>query len=183
VSEIERLGNLPAPDQHRALLNLITTHIAGVTDHPSHAVDPGRPLHEMGMDSLMALELRNRLAAATGLTLPATLVFDHPTAAALGRRLQQLLFPNGGNGNGHVGRVGNGGSAGQDAAIRQALASIPLDRLRAAGLMEQLLALSGDTPAVRATAGEQTADDINAMAADDLIRLALDDDFSDAGSD
>ncbi|MCB9551725.1 MAG: hypothetical protein H6705_07540 [Myxococcales bacterium] len=46
-------------------------------------LDPDRPLRELGLDSLMALEVRKRLAAVVGRALPATLVFDHPTVTAL----------------------------------------------------------------------------------------------------
>jgi acyl transferase domain-containing protein len=171
---VRRLTRLAGPDRQRALLDLITAQVAGVTDHPAHAVDPGRPMHELGMDSLMALELRNRLATATGLTLPATLVFDHPTAAALSRRLHHLLFPHGDAGNGHG---DGGGPSGQDAALRSALATIPLDRLRASGLAERLLALTAEVPAVRAPA--PATEDLDAMAPDDLIRLALDEGLTD----
>ena len=81
------------PDQQlRTLTELVITATAAVLAHPDPTtIHPDRPFTDLGIDSLSALELRNTLTRHTGLTLPATLIFDHPTPTAITDHLRTQL--------------------------------------------------------------------------------------------
>jgi aryl carrier-like protein len=88
-----RLVATAPADRPRILLEMVQSQVAAVLGHASaDAIQPDRGLVECGLDSLAAVDLRNRLAAATGLRLPATIVFDQPTPGALARYLQDELL-------------------------------------------------------------------------------------------
>ncbi len=112
------------------------------------------------------MEFRNRLNSATGLRLPSTLIFDNPTPAALAEYLR--------------GRVATDGPAEPDvdpeeARIRALLTSIPLERLRRAGLLDTLTELASGKEQAEKDSGEKETDSIDAMDDDDLIDMMLGD--------
>jgi polyketide synthase 12 len=88
----QRLASLPESERERALLDLVRAEIASVLDlGRPESLGPDRPLKDLGLDSLVAVELRNRLQNVTGLRLPSTLLFDYPTPGALATMIRGEL--------------------------------------------------------------------------------------------
>ncbi|MCR3723477.1 acyl transferase domain-containing protein/acyl carrier protein [Streptomyces umbrinus] len=167
----ERLAGLSLAEGERLVLDLVRTHVAAVLGYGSaEAIAPDRAFQEMGFDSLGAVELRNRLKAATGVPVRSTAVFDFPTPYALAESLHAELAPERGD---------DGSAARDEERVRRALQAIPLRRLRDAGLMAGLLELAGlGGEEARGGPVEDSSErpevpDIDAMDADSLISMAL----------
>jgi NADPH:quinone reductase-like Zn-dependent oxidoreductase/malonyl CoA-acyl carrier protein transacylase len=90
----QRLAGLSEEGRRDVLLDVVLREIVTVLGLSSpNAIVAEQPLKSLGLDSLMAIELRNRLEGMTGLRLPATLLFSHPTPLALAQTLATKLTP------------------------------------------------------------------------------------------
>jgi len=89
-----RLADLSIPEQRHLMLELVRAGAATVLGHDAaDSVDADQAFKELGFDSLAAVALRNHLGAATGLRLPPTMVFDHPSSRAVAEFLRAELVP------------------------------------------------------------------------------------------
>ncbi|MFI5621366.1 type I polyketide synthase, partial [Streptomyces sp. NPDC051567] len=80
----ERLARLPGAERSRAVAELVTSHITAILEYGAgEALEQRTPFQQLGFSSMMTTELRKALAEATGLRLPGSLLFDHPTPKAL----------------------------------------------------------------------------------------------------
>jgi len=160
----KRLADLPETERARELLDLVRTHAAAVLGYEeADALPAGRAFRDLGFDSVIAVELRNRLKKATGLPLPATLVFDYPTSTALAQYIRSQLLPD----------IPAGDQPEDpEAEIRGVLANIPISRLRKAGLLDLVLQLANDDGDTATPAAPAESDSIEEMDAESLLRLA-----------
>ena len=164
----QRLHGLTLDQQHDLLLDLVRSHIAVVLGHSNpQTIDPDRAFQELGFDSLTAVEMRNRLKTTTGLALSPTLIFDYPNSAALAGYMHRELVA--------TSEQHSPAAAPGEVEIQRVVGSIPVKRLRQAGVLELLLALANEADgsgqaAVRAVTTEK---DIADMDLDDLVNAAL----------
>jgi NADPH:quinone reductase-like Zn-dependent oxidoreductase/NAD(P)-dependent dehydrogenase (short-subunit alcohol dehydrogenase family)/acyl carrier protein len=92
----QRLAGLTETEREQTILDLVRSHAASVLGHQSpDAIDPQRAFKDLGYDSLTAVELRNRLVAASGLRLAVAVIFDHPTPAALSEHIASMVAADG----------------------------------------------------------------------------------------
>ncbi len=170
---LQRLEGLPEDEQHAVLLDLVRSTIATVLGSASpETIDPDQAFQELGFDSLTAVEMRNRLKTATGLALSPTLIFDYPNSAALAGYMHREIV-------GSAEQAAPAAAPGE-AEIQRVVGSIPVKRLRQAGVLELLLALAGESDGGDAGAGGQptaapvpTGKNIADMDLDDLVNAAL----------
>ncbi|UGT58775.1 SDR family NAD(P)-dependent oxidoreductase [Nocardia asteroides] len=159
-----RLTSTPENERRDVLVEIVRGQIATILGHgDANAIAPDRPFSELGFDSISAVEFRNALVAATGLRLPATAVFDYPSPRALADHLLGEL-------GGHP--AAEPATELSENSIRDALRTIPLARLREAGLLDALMKLTNGQDSqddVEETVTEESIDDLDI---DGLIDLA-----------
>jgi mycoketide-CoA synthase len=155
----QRLAGADDKQRERSLLELICNEAARVLGHSSpEQIEPERTFKELGFESLTAVELRNRVNAASGLRLATAVLFDYPTPRLLCAHLLTQLQPDPTASN----------SQSDEHTLRTVLAEVPIERLREAGLIEPIIALADPRSEQPAPAGSVELTD-----ADSLVQAAL----------
>ncbi|MFJ7318007.1 SDR family NAD(P)-dependent oxidoreductase [Streptomyces sp. NPDC101062] len=160
-----RLDTLPEGEQTRELVELVTGQVATVLGHARAAgLEVGKPFSALGFDSLTAVELRNRLSQVTGLRLPATLTFDHPTPLALAHHLRGELVQTEAE---TLDRVL--GDLDKVADILSRLDPDDAARARVTERIRALLAPSGEAPAE--TRGDEVTEQLQLSSTEELFQF------------
>ncbi|MGH2853936.1 MAG: SDR family NAD(P)-dependent oxidoreductase, partial [Solirubrobacteraceae bacterium] len=157
-----RLAGVPEAEHYELVLEVTLAQVAVVLGHASTgAIGSRRAFKELGFDSLAAVELRNRLSAETGLRLPATLVFDHPTAAAVAQFLLDEL--------GRRGASTAVSTEAELAELERRLSSIAADETGRARVTARLQAFLSGLSARSSPAGDD--DDVRSATAEEVFEL------------
>ncbi|MFF5173697.1 type I polyketide synthase [Micromonospora sp. NPDC000089] len=160
-SLVESLRGATDSEQNRILLRLVRGHASTVLGHGgAEGIGPRQPFQEVGFDSLAAVNLRNSLHAATGLRLPATLIFDYPTPEALVGYLRAELL-----------REPDDGLSEREDDLRRVLASVPIARFKEAGVLETLLGLAAADAALPDDQAPREADGVELIDELDIAGL------------
>ncbi|MFC8126207.1 type I polyketide synthase [Streptomyces sp. NPDC057302] len=161
------LAKTPSAQRHGFLVQHVRTYAAATLGRTVQDIPAAKPFQELGFDSLTAVQLRNQLNTTTGLSLPATVIFDHPTSEALATHLRGQLGSEGGDvtGEGNVLAALDKWDATYGAGEVDEAA-----RRRIAGRLQVLI--SKWSPAQGGSEGSESAhDDLEAASADDIFDL------------
>ncbi|WP_346167037.1 SDR family NAD(P)-dependent oxidoreductase, partial [Streptomyces javensis] len=177
------LADAKPEERERRLLDAVRGQVAAVLGHDSaEAVGTRRPFLELGLDSVTAVELRNRLGNVTGLRLPATVIFDFPTVTELVDYLYAQLFTGIDGDPNPTGRAATGDGTPELDRLEQLVVSLPSDapaRSEIADRLRRLLRSAVDAvdavdsvatvDTVDTTDGPVTSDDLEAATNDELF--------------
>ena len=160
----DRLFSLPAEERAATVLHLVRAQAAAVLGHPGgESISADKAFRDQGFGSLAAVEMRNRIRAATGLPVPSGLVFDYPTPRAVAEHLlSRLVAP-------------TRSALTELTRFEAALPSAPAaDQEAIRERLEKLLASLRKSPA----APRSSEDDINSASIQDLLTI-IDDELLD----
>ncbi|MGW4774999.1 SDR family NAD(P)-dependent oxidoreductase, partial [Nocardia sp. NPDC004278] len=159
-----RLANTPDSERLGVLVEIVRGQVAAVLGHQNaNAIAADRAFNELGFDSITAIEFRNALKSVTGLRLPATLVFDYPSPEALAKYLADEFTDH---------HNPDRPTDPSENDIRRALQTIPVARLRDAGLLDALMQLAHGQESHSAIDQSITDESIDELDIDDLIDMA-----------